>query len=105
MTLRLFSVSIVFGIECTQPEVKTMTQRHMEDGQLYKLTPPSQIKGQKFSEVYCEYQVPANPNEYVVRGIPEDGDKEDFFLLIFTDKGVSVTPIETSSQTPNLKAV
>ena len=68
-----------------------MQTENMKDGQWYNLTPPSIIKGKKFPKVRCWYQVPSNPNEYVVCGVPEGGNEEETFILRFTDRGVKVT--------------
>lgn len=59
----------------------------MEDNIFYDLNPPATIKGKKFYRVQCEYQVPNNPDEYAVKGIPEGGKKEEPFLLRFSKKG------------------
>ena len=60
----------------------------MKDGEFYDLTPPSRRTGKTFHRVRCEYRVPNNPNEYVVEGIPEGGDKPESFVLRFTGLGV-----------------
>ncbi len=59
----------------------------MQDGLFYNLKPPAIIGGKRFHRVQCEYQVPGKPNEYVVKGIPEGGKKEEPFVLRFTEKG------------------
>ena len=76
----------------------------MEDGVWYNLDPAAsfQPKGSKvtyiFPRVLCEYQVPNNPNQYSVRGIPMGGVKEMPFILIFTKTGrVRVTRAEDQS--------
>jgi len=60
----------------------------MKDGVFYDLRPPAVVLGKRFHRVICEYQVPGKPNEYVVKGIPEGGEKEESFVLRFTQKGV-----------------
>ncbi len=64
----------------------------MEDGAFYDLEPPSKTNGKVFRRVQCEYQVPNNVQEYVVRGIPEGHTDVETFVLRFTDRGMSVTP-------------
>ena len=69
----------------------------MQDGVFYDLRPPAIILGKKFHRVQCEYQVPRKSNEYVVRGIPEGGEKEESFVLMFTQKG-RVKPFRSENQ-------
>jgi len=59
----------------------------MQDGVFYDLEPPAVVSGKRFHRVMCEHQVPGKPNEYVVKGIPEGGNKEEPFILRFTQKG------------------
>ena len=66
----------------------------MKDGDFYDLKPPSRVGGKIFPRVQCEYRVPNNPNEYVVRGIPDGGDKPESFVLRFTDRGLTVNRSE-----------
>ena len=73
----------------------------MQDGVFYDLRPPAIIAGKKFHRVQCEYQVPGKPNEYVVKGIPEGGEKEESFVLIFTQKG-KVNAFRSESQGPQI---
>lgn len=83
-----------------------MTQPQMTKGQWYELDPPSNIHGKRFSKVFCEYQVPAHPNEFSVRGVPEGGDKEESFILVFRpDRGVKVTPVSPPDTKPDLRVV
>lgn len=65
---------------------------HMEAGKWYNLSPPSVVNGKKYHKVRCWYKVPNQKNEYVVNGIPEGSEKEQSFVLQFTDHGVKVTP-------------
>lgn len=69
----------------------------MKDGDFYDLKPPSRIGGKIFSRVQCEYRVPGHANEYVVKGIPDGGDKPESFVLGFTDRGVIVNRSEKQS--------
>ena len=73
----------------------------MQDGVFYDLRPPAVILGKKFRRVQCEYQVPGKPNEYVVKGIPEGGEKEESFILRFTQKG-KVKAFRSESQGPKI---
>ena len=73
--------------------------REMEDNIFYDLDPPAIIGGKKFHRVQCEYQVPNKPDEYVVKGIPEGGEKEESFVLRFTQKG-KVKAFRSKSQGP-----
>jgi len=84
---------------------EVLTHRQMQDGQWYELTPPSKVNGKEFPLVFCEFQVPKNPNEYVVRGVPRGGSEEESFVLRFTDRGVRITPIETPVPRPKLQVV
>ncbi len=59
----------------------------MEDGVFYNLEPPAVVNGETFHRVECEYQVSGRPDEYVVNGIPEGGDKKKAFVLRFTQEG------------------
>jgi len=59
----------------------------MQDGVFYDLSPPAIIAGKRFHRVQCEYQVPNKPEEYVVKGIPEGGEREEPFLLRFGQRG------------------
>jgi len=71
----------------------------MEDNVFYDLNPPAIIGGKKFHRIQCEYQVPNKPNEYVVKGIPEGEEKQESFVLIFTQKG-RVRPFRSENQEP-----
>lgn len=80
----------------------------IQDGVFYDLRPPaiviSKISPQVrkiFHRVQCEYQVPGKPNEYVVKGIPEGGEQEESFVLIFTQKG-EVRAFRSESQGPKI---
>lgn len=73
----------------------------MQDGAFYDLRPPAIIVGKKFHWVQCEYQVPGKPNEYVVRGIPEGEEKEESFVLRFTQKG-RVKAFRSEGQGPRI---
>ena len=73
----------------------------MQDGIFYDLKPPAIIVGKRFHQVQCEYQVPGKPNEYVVKGIPEGGEKEESFVLRFTKKG-RVRAFQSESQGPRV---
>jgi len=65
----------------------------MENGRWYVLDPASIIIHRKsFYLVRCLFQNPSRPNEYVVCGIPAGENKEESFVLNFTDGGVRVTP-------------
>ena len=75
--------------------------RQMEDNIFYELSPPAIIGGKKFNRVQCEYQVPNKPNEYVVKGIPEGGEKEESFVLRFTKKG-GVRAFRSENQEPRI---
>ena len=57
---------------------------HMQDGVSYDLDPPSEVGGKPFDRVECKYQVPNNPNEYVVSGVPRGGAQIESFVLRFT---------------------
>ena len=71
--------------------------RAMIDGRVYDFNPPVNIGGELYDRVQCEYQVPNNPNEYVVKGIPQDGTKIKSMVLRFTTtRGIRVT--EASDQ-------
>lgn len=59
----------------------------MKPREFYRLDPPVIICGRMFINVRCEFQVPNGPSEYVVRGIPEGGKKEESFVLIINRKG------------------
>lgn len=65
----------------------------MEDGKFYNLEPLIEVNGKIFHKVQCEYRNPSNPNEYVVRGIPEGGREAQSFVLGFVDNGVKITVI------------
>lgn len=73
----------------------------MQDEVFYNLRPPAIIMGKKFHRVQCEYQVPGKPNEYVVNGIPEGGEEEESFVLIFTQRG-RVKAFRSEGQRPRL---
>ncbi len=73
--------------------------RQMEDTIFYDLRPSAIIAGKRFHRVQCEYQVPGKPNEYAVKGVPEGGEKEEPFVLIFTQKG-KVKAFRSKSQRP-----
>jgi len=75
--------------------------REMEDNIFYDLDPPAIIGGKKFHRVQCEYQVPNKPDEYVVKGIPEGGKKEESFVLRFSKKG-RVRAFQSESQEPRI---
>lgn len=71
--------------------------KEMEDGGFYDLHPPSVIGGQTYDRVQYEYQVPNNPDEYVVRGIPRGETGVQSFVLRFSrDRGVQV--VESTEQ-------
>jgi hypothetical protein len=72
-------------------------QRMMEDGTWYDLDPPANVGRKVFRRVVCEYQVPNNPNEYSVRGIPDGGSEEEPFILRFTPDG-KVRPMRSANQ-------
>ena len=66
----------------------------MEEGVFYDLNPPIIVvrrmppyERRIFPKVQCEYQVPNHPDEYVVKGIPTGGTKEESFVLRFTKHG------------------
>ncbi len=63
----------------------------MENGKFYNLEPLIEVNGKIFHTVQCEYQNPGNPDEYVVRGIPEGGREAQSFVLGFADEGVKIT--------------
>jgi hypothetical protein len=69
----------------------------MVAGVFYDLDPPAVIHGKVFRRVMCEYQVPAKPNEYVVKGIPDGATDPESFLLIFTGNG-KVIPKQSEDQ-------
>ncbi|OGY42761.1 MAG: hypothetical protein A2Y67_02475 [Candidatus Buchananbacteria bacterium RBG_13_39_9] len=69
----------------------------MEEGVFYDLTPPSVIQGKIYHRVMCEYRVPNQPDEYVVKGIPEGGVTPKSFVLKFTDRG-KVIPRKSENQ-------
>ncbi len=69
----------------------------MEVGKFYDLTPPSNIQGKVFHKVQCSFQVPGKQNEFVVKGIPKDGDIAEDFVLKFTGTG-KVVPTESNEQ-------
>jgi len=75
--------------------------REMEDNIFYDLDPPAIIEGKKFHRVQCEYQVPNKPDEYVVKGIPEGGKKEESFVLRFSKKG-RVRAFRSEGQKPQI---
>ncbi len=67
--------------------------KYMEDLMWYTLVPPAIVGGKKFPFVLCEYQVPNQPNEFVVRGVPEGETTDEAFVLIFTERGrLKATP-------------
>ncbi len=59
----------------------------LEDGKFYDLVPPSNVNGDIFDRIQCEYRHPGCPNEYVVRGRPRGGGKVQSFVLRFTANG------------------
>jgi len=76
-----------------------MSERQMQDGVWYDLNPPAVVIGKRgqgtrtFRHVLCEYQVPSNPNEYSVRGIPDGGTKEEPFIVTFIpNEKIKATP-------------
>jgi hypothetical protein len=72
--------------------------KHIEDGKWYDLSPPALIGGKRFPRVRCEVRFPLTPTDYLVSGVPEGGDKEEFFCLKFTiDSGVVATPSDPPS--------
>ena len=80
----------------------------MQDGVFYDLNPPAIVVRRMspytrkiFPRVQCEYHVPNHPDEYVVRGVPEGGDKEESFVLKFTQKG-KVRAFRSESQGPKI---
>lgn len=73
----------------------------MRAGVFYDLRPPAIIAKREFHRVQCEYQVPGKSNEYVVKGIPEGEEKEESFVLIFTQKG-KVRPFRSENQGPQI---
>jgi len=75
--------------------------RQMEDNIFYDLNPPAIIGGKRFHRVQCEYQVPNKPDEYAVKGIPEGGEKEESFILRFTQKG-RVRALRSENQGPHI---
>jgi len=64
----------------------------MKVGVFYDLEPPSKVASGTFRRVRCTNWHPGRPDDYVVSGIPEGGQKEKRFVLHFTDKGVKVLP-------------
>jgi len=74
----------------------------MEDGVFYDLNPPAVILGKNFHRVKCEYQVPNNPNEYSVSGVPEGAVEEESFILRFSEKG-RVRAFRSENQEPRAK--
>ncbi len=69
--------------------------RAMVDGKFYDLNPPSRIGNEIYDRVQCEDQVPNNPNEYIVRGIPRGGTEPKSFVLRFNPgRGIRVTESE-----------
>jgi len=77
----------------------------MEDGHWYDLSPSVKVGEKEFLKVYCEYQHPNHPNEYVVKGTPIGGDEEESFVLEFTGRGTKVTPADPPVQERKLKIV
>lgn len=81
-----------------------MSERQMQDGVWYDLRPPVVVIGRigqgtrKFRRVVCEYQVPSNPNEYCVRGIPDGGTKAESFVVPFKPNG-KIKAIPSQKQT------
>jgi|GEM_PF-6726563 len=69
----------------------------LENGVFYDLNPPSNIQGKIFPRVMCEYRVPAHPDEYVVKGIPQGGKEPESFVLKFTNRG-KVLPQRSKDQ-------
>lgn len=69
----------------------------MVDGVWYDLDPPAHVGDKVFRRVLCEYQVPGTSNEFSVRGVPDGGDQEEAFILMFTPTG-SVRPYVSSNQ-------
>jgi len=63
----------------------------MENGVFYDIDPPSQFLCKIFHRIMCEYRVPNNPDEYVVKGIPQGESKPESFVLRFTSRGHVVT--------------
>jgi len=83
-------------IEMTTKEA-SVAPPQMEEGVFYDLNPSAAVKGERFSRVQCEYRVPNNPNEYVVKGIPDGGTRKKSFVLRFT-KGGRVRHFRSSNQ-------
>jgi len=59
----------------------------MNEGTFYDLDPPAVIKGKVFRRVRCEDQVSNSSNEFVVKGIPQEGTETESFVLRFTSSG------------------
>ena len=76
----------------------------MEIGKQYRLDPPLLLGGKTFLEARCVDQVPNQPNVYIMRGVPDEGDDEETFGFNFTHRGKTrVVPIDDSP--PHLRLV
>ncbi len=82
------------GDKNNEKEFKTP---HIEDGRFYDLQPPANIGGELYDRIQCEYQVPNNPQEYVVQGIPRGETKIKSFVLRFSPNSGVITT-EASEQ-------
>lgn len=72
----------------------------MEDGKFYNIEPEIVVNGKIYHRVQCEYRNPSNPNEYVLRGIPEGDDKMQSFILNFTNQGARIKINEDDETEP-----
>lgn len=61
-------------------------------GTFYDLDPPARVASGIFHKVRCHAWHLSRPNDYIVSGIPQGGQKEKSFVLHFTDEGVIVKP-------------
>lgn len=69
----------------------------LQEGVWYDLNPPAIVAGETFHHVFCEYQVPREPDQFVMRGIPEGGNEKKSFVLIFKKTG-RVRPTRSKDQ-------
>ena len=81
----------------TAEEEQEVIIPQMEAGVFCDLNPPANIKGKTFYRIQCEYQHPNIPNEYVVKGIPENQTEAESFVLKFTRTG-KVAPHRSDDQ-------